>query len=328
MDLRHLATFRCIVDAGNFARAADRLGIGASTVTLHVQRLESTLGGPLFIRTGRQLALTDLGESLRRHADAIVGHLEAIADDAADLGTGARGTLRFGAIEPSAHLDLVPLLAGLRRDLSTIKLRLEVGGTALVSSGVDDGRLAFAVCSAPPPELDVTFEPLFREPIGLVAPRDHELAAPGSAVVAACLVGRPIVLSEPGCAYREHILDAFGRRGIELDVHAEIGSTRAVIAAVRAGVGVALVPLADLEPATRDLASRRLDDLDLDLEVGIVRPRAGEPYSALTSQVMASIRRAAPTWRPPQSRQTAHSTTPEASSATWERRSRRVGNRS
>ena len=367
MDLRRLTTFQAVIEAGNFARAAQRLRIGASTVTLHIQQLESDLGGPVFVRHGRRLRLTELGTSLAGHAEAISRHLTAVAQEAAELGSAGRGTVRVGGIEPLAHLDLVPLLARLGRDRPNMTLLLEVGGTALVSAGVAEGRLAFAVCSAPPAELGLRFEPLFREPIGLLLPAGHDLvhtaeagseakrckaghdlahtaeagseakrrkaghdlAHPGEAgsepkrrkaghdvvhpgeregdeagggsdgaVAAEQLAAQPVVLSEPGCAYRAHVLDAFRDRGVALDVRAEIGSTAAAVEAVRAGLGIALLPTAGLRPPPAGLVVRRVAGMDLGLGVGIVLPRAGEPYSALTSQVLAAIRKAAPRWRP------------------------------
>jgi DNA-binding transcriptional LysR family regulator len=297
MDLRQLATFRAIIEAGNFARAADRLGIGASTVTLHVQHLEADLGGPLFVRRGRQLGLTELGASVRRHADAIALHLDAIGEEAAELAAATRGTLRLGAIEPLAHLDLAPLLAQMARGHPTITVRLDVGGTALVSSSVAEGRLAFAVCSIPPADLDLVFEPLLREPIGLLLPDGHELARIRDAVPAQRLEAQPIVVSEQGCAYRAHVLDAFRSVGVDLDVRAEIASTPAVVEAVRAGLGVALLPLAGLRPTPAGTTTRPVEGVDLGLDVGIVRPRVGEPHSALTSRLLAAIRRSAPGWR-------------------------------
>ena len=348
MDLRRLATFQAVIEAGNFARAAQRLRIGASTVTLHIQQLESDLGGPVFVRHGRRLRLTELGTSLAGHAEAISRHLTAVAQEAAELGSAVRGTVRVGGIEPLAHLDLVPLLARLGRDRPNMTLLLEVGGTALMSAGVAEGRLAFAVCSAPPAELGLRFEPLLREPIGLLLPAGHDLvhtaeagseakrrkaghdlAHPGEAgsepkrrkaghvlahpgeregdeagggsdgaVAAEQLAAQPVVLSEPGCAYRAHVLDAFRDRGVALDVRAEIGSTAAAVEAVRAGLGIALLPTAGLRPPPAGLVVRRVAGMDLGLGVGIVLPRAGEPYSALTSQVLAAIRKAAPRWRP------------------------------
>ena len=295
MDLRQLATFRAIVATGNFARAADRLGIGASTVTLHVQQLEAELGGPMFIRHGRRLALTELGASVHSHADAISAHVGAIGEEAAELAAAARGTVRIGSIEPLAHLDLVPLLARLG-ERPHIRLRLDIGSTALLATSVADGRLAFALCSAPPPELELVFEPLFREPIGLVLSDSHTLARHDRAIPASRLADQRIILSEPGCAYRAHILDTFSRSGVDLTVHAEIGSTPAAIEAVRAGLGIALLPLAGLASPPRGTTTRAVNGLDLGLDIGIVRPRAGEAYSALTSQVLAMVRTTAPQW--------------------------------
>jgi LysR family transcriptional regulator, regulator of the ytmI operon len=296
MDLRQLSTFQAVVDAGNFARAAQRLGIGPSTVTLHIQQLESSLGGPVFIRRGRRLGLTELGMALRPHADAIARHVGAIADEAAGLASAVRGTVRIGGIEPLAHLDLMPLLARVRRERPNVTLLLEVGGTALLATSVAEGRLAFAVCSAPPAELGLGFEPLLVEPIGLLLPAGHELARDGD-VAAERLGGQPIVLSEPGCAYRGHVIATFRDLGIALDVKAEIGSAAATVEAVRAGVGIALLPTAGFGSPPAGTVTRRVEGVDLGLRVGIVRPRAGEPYSALTSQVLAAIRKSAPRWR-------------------------------
>ena len=297
MELRQLATFRAIIEAGTFARAADRLEIGPSTVTLHVQQLEADLGGPLFVRQGRQLDLTELGASLRRHADAIALHLDAIGDEAAELAAATRGTLRVGAIEPLAHLDLMPLLTGIARGHAAITLRLDVGGTALLCSSVAEGHLTFAVCSAPPGELGLMFEPLFREPIGLLLPTDHALAHAGDTIPAQRLATQPVLLSEPGCAYRAQILEAFTAIGVSLDIRAEIASTPAAVEAVRAGLGIALLPLAGLDPTPNGTVTRHVYGLELGLNVGIVRPRAGESHSTLTSHVLTTLRETAPNWR-------------------------------
>jgi DNA-binding transcriptional LysR family regulator len=297
VDLRHLATFRAIVEAGSFARAAGRTGIGASTVTLHVHRLEHELGGPLFVRQGRRLTLTELGATLSRHADAIGRHLDILGQEASELAAAARGTIHLGAIEPAAHLDVAPLVARLARGRPGITLRLEVGGTGLLAAGVAAGRLPFAVCSAPPPALDLAFEPLFHEPIGLLVPAGDALSRRPGPVPASALATRAVLVGEQGCAYRNTAVAAFADAGIPLDVRGEIADTPALVAAVLAGASAALVPLAGLRPAPTGTATRRVDGLDLALTVGIVRPRAGEPHSALTSQVLAAIRDAAPRWR-------------------------------
>jgi DNA-binding transcriptional LysR family regulator len=79
-------------------------------------------------------------------------------------------------------------------------------------------------------------------------------------------------------------------------VHAEFGSTPAAVEAVRMGLGIALLPLAGVASPPRGTTTRAVDGLALGLDIGIVRPRAGEAYSALTSQVLAMVRTAAPQW--------------------------------
>ena len=73
--------------------------------------------------------------------------------------------------------------------------------------------------------------------------------------------------------------------------------------AVRAGVGIALLPIAGLASPPQGTVARRVRGVDLSLAVGLVRANAGEPYSVLTSEVTAAIRRAAPVWRDRASRQ-------------------------
>ena len=61
MEIRHLQTFKAIVEAGGFAKAANQLGYAQSTITSHIQALEIELEGPLFDRLGKAIALTELG---------------------------------------------------------------------------------------------------------------------------------------------------------------------------------------------------------------------------------------------------------------------------
>jgi DNA-binding transcriptional LysR family regulator len=302
VDLRLLTTFRAIVDTGAFGRAADHLGIGASTVTLHVQQLEGELGGPVFVRHGRRLVLSELGESVLRHADAIAGHIDALASEAAEVGGAGRGTLRCGAVAPTAHLDVAPLLATLVGDRPAVRVQLDVAGTEALAKAVANGHLPFAVCSAPPAGLGLRFEPLFREPIVAVMATSSRLgracASCDGPVTGDDLDGEPVIVSEAGCAYRAHVEDAFIAAGLTLEARAEVGTTAAAVAAVSAGLGVALVPGAGLTALPAGTIARPVADPDLALPLGLVRPRTGEAHSRLTSEACAAIRSAAPRWRP------------------------------
>ncbi len=58
MELRHLVTFKSILDLGGFTKAAENLGYAQSTVTMHIQALEEQVGAPLFDRLGKKVVLS------------------------------------------------------------------------------------------------------------------------------------------------------------------------------------------------------------------------------------------------------------------------------
>lgn len=68
MELRHLAVFVAVAEECSFSRAAARLMIAQSAVSRTVRDLERDLGGPLFVRSSRHVALTDMGRVTLDHA--------------------------------------------------------------------------------------------------------------------------------------------------------------------------------------------------------------------------------------------------------------------
>ena len=152
------------------------------------------------------------------------------ASEAAEVGAAGRGTLRCGAVAPAAHLDVAPLLAGLVGDRPAVRVQLDVAGTEVLANAVAEGRLPFALCSAPRAGLGLRFEPLFHEPIVAVVAASSRLgraSASTDAPVTGCdLAAEPVIVSEAGCAYRGHVEDAFVAAGLTLDARAEVGSTR------------------------------------------------------------------------------------------------------
>ena len=293
VELRHLETFAAVLEGGTFLAAARVLGCSQSTVTLHIQELERDLGLQLFERAGRGVRLTAAGESLRGVSQQVRDSVQALRRAADELRDGGAGEVSLGAVEPAASLRVTPVLSAFSRLRPRLRLRLEVSGTATLSRQVAAGQLAFAVCSPPPSSLGLAFEPCFRQRMALLLPRRHPLAGQRR-IRARDLGAARMLLSEQGCAYREATEAAMQARGVRIQCAVEIGSMGAVHAAVRDGLGIALVPVDGTLRTQPGLCLRELSDVDVTLVMGLARrdqPFATRAESALFAELATALSR-------------------------------------
>src|SRR5215218_6670220 len=95
VELRHLVALQAVAREGSFGRAARSLGYTQSAVSQQIAALERIVGERLLERPGgpRRVSLTEAGELLLRHAEAIVARLSAAQADLAALAEGAAGPL-------------------------------------------------------------------------------------------------------------------------------------------------------------------------------------------------------------------------------------------
>lgn len=289
MELRYLETFQTVIRTGSFFRAAAELECAQSTVTLHVQKLEESLGVRLFAREGKRPTLTEAGEMLHEHAARVLDQTAALQQAMLDLGAGAQGRLRLGCIEPTASFRLPAIIVPFCQRRPALRLSLEAGGTHALAERVAAGELDLAICSPPHASAGLSFEPIFNETMVLLAPADHALARQESITVRD-LDGLPMLLTEPGCAYRESVERTLLHHGATVQPAVEIGSTGLLLAAVQQGLGVAIAPLAMVNPPPRGVVTRRLSDLDLAIPVGIARRPDGPPPSAALQALLAMLR--------------------------------------
>jgi DNA-binding transcriptional LysR family regulator len=285
MELRHLATFDAVLARGSFLAAARLLGCSQSTVTLHVQQLERDLGAALFLRTGRRVRLTEAGHLLAARGRHVLDAVAALRRSIEELGRGAAGKVTFGAIEPTASLRLAPLMARFCATRPALRLRMEVGGSGAVARGVAEGDLDLGVAS-PPSSRRLVFQPLFHEPMALLVPRRHPLAKVPR-LRARDLTGSVLLMTEQGCAWRDATERALVERGVPAAPGVELGSIAALHHAVRAGLGLALVP--SIAPPPPGTLLRKLVDVDLALPVGIVRRPEGPPPSPAVAAFLAEL---------------------------------------
>jgi DNA-binding transcriptional LysR family regulator len=98
LELRHLRIVVAIADAGSVTKAAASLGLAQPALTTQLQRIERTLGGPLFVRDRRGVQPTALGDLVLARARLLIPAMSGLHVDAGELiGAASQGRYRIGA---------------------------------------------------------------------------------------------------------------------------------------------------------------------------------------------------------------------------------------
>ncbi|MFF8592384.1 LysR family transcriptional regulator [Streptomyces sp. NPDC015220] len=243
-DSRHIRTFHAVVNSGTYSGAASALGYTQPAVTQQMKALERSVGSPLFVRVGRRMRLTEAGETLARHAEAILGSL-AVAEEQVTAITRLRsGRVRVCAF-PSANATLVPeALARLAADHPGIRVDLledePPDSLGRLARGECDITLAFTypgLRETVPGE--VVEIPLLEDQLTVLMPIGHPQARRRAVRLADFAEERWIA----GCARcRTNFLHECAELGFAPDIAYTTDDGLVVQSLVAEGLGVAMMP--------------------------------------------------------------------------------------
>jgi DNA-binding transcriptional LysR family regulator len=138
-DFAGLAMFAKVAEERSFAAAARAMGVSVATVSRAVTRLEERLGGRLFNRTSRRLALTDYGHRLAERASRIYSEAEEAEDFARQSSSKPRGLVKLAAPLSFGARWVAPILPAFFRQYPdvAIDLHLTDAHTDLIGDGFD-----------------------------------------------------------------------------------------------------------------------------------------------------------------------------------------------
>jgi len=279
-DPELLRTFLAVTQSLSFTRAAEALGIRQPTVSQHVRRLEEAVGRPLLVRDTRSVALTSDGEAMAGFAREIL----AAQERAVGYFTGSHlsGRLRFGVTDDLALTPLPKILRDFRQLYPRIDLELTVLQNEALLRRVESGHL------------DVAF---VKRGAHTPGPSRGQLVRRDQLVWVAVEGTRfepdqqvPLVVYQAPSLSRAISVQALERVGRRSRITCTVKGVNGVLAAVRAGLGVAvlartLMP-ADLVELPASAGLPKLPHLDLVLLTN--RNAPAEPAKALTSAILAS----------------------------------------
>ncbi|MEJ2125419.1 MAG: LysR family transcriptional regulator [Alphaproteobacteria bacterium] len=177
LDIRHLRSIAAINEAGNLARAAERLHVTQSALSHQIKGLEQMLGLPLFLRNSKPLRLTAAGQKVLGFAQHALPQFVALEEDLKRMADGETGRL-FIAIECHACFEwLLPVLEAYRQRWPEVDVDIRLGASFDALPALQRGEVDLVISSDPEEKPDITFEPLFDYEALLIAAPEHHLAA-------------------------------------------------------------------------------------------------------------------------------------------------------
>ena len=299
MNLEQLRTFREVAIRGGFGRAAQALYLTQSAVSMQIAALERELGVRLFERQGRHIALTEAGQVLLGYAT----HITTLTEEckrAIDQTRPGVTSLVVGT-SPTVGNYVLPdflgpeVLARFRAQHPGVRVALEVAPSPQIAWRLVTGSLDVGLVEGPVMAPELTQQPFLIDTLALIVPPGHRWVG-RDGVDPQELAAEPFVVFERGSGVRQIVDARLGERGVHLRPVLEVASPETIKAAVRAGLGVSIVPTrtARLELTAGVLHAIPLRSISLEQQIRIVR-RADRPASpALEDFLLLFDRQAAP----------------------------------
>jgi LysR family transcriptional regulator, benzoate and cis,cis-muconate-responsive activator of ben and cat genes len=241
MELRQLRYFVAVAEAGNISRAAEKIFLTQPALSRQIKALEGEIGRCLLERQAHSIRLTPVGELLLEEARALLAHADEVLEKTRTVGLGVRlrvgyapslaGDFLSGAVEnftqlhPGARVELF--------DLST--------GEMLAGLEGDKLDVVITVADGTKPR-GITWTPLLRAPWRLAVGPRHGLAG-RARVTPAQVAAEPLLVfcRRDYPEYHAAIEAWLGEHRLRPKIVGEYDSADSLLAAVEAGLGVALV---------------------------------------------------------------------------------------
>jgi LysR family transcriptional regulator, transcriptional activator of nhaA len=240
LNYNHLRYFWAVAHDGNLTRTAARLNLTQSVVSVQIRKLEERLGHPLFERRGRQLHLTEAGQIVLDHADAIFATGDELLGTLRQTGV-ARQALRVGSLATlSRNFQLEFLRPVLGR--TDIDLILRSGSAGELVRALGAHNLDVVLLNQAP--LGDALNPLVTHrlaarPVSLVGTRAR---LGHKASLADRLRDHPIILPTVDSSVRSGFDALADRLGVRPQIVAEVEDMAMMRLLAREDIGLAVLP--------------------------------------------------------------------------------------
>ncbi|NMA51862.1 MAG: LysR family transcriptional regulator [Peptococcaceae bacterium] len=243
MKFKQLEAFLWVTELQSFTKAARQLYMSQPAVSFQIKALEENLEVDLFQRGDKKVILTEAGRLLYPEAKKMIKHYNKIKAGLDDLKGLKTGNLVIGASTIPGEYVMPLLIGGFKELYPGIQISLKIAGSGLVTRWVREREIDLGITGIPVEGDGIECTPWLQDEMVLIVNQSHPWAQKG-VINLDELKNGVMILREKGSGTRRSLEMILEEKGIQLDdipKGMELGSTRAVITAVEAGLGVSIV---------------------------------------------------------------------------------------
>ncbi|WP_207001309.1 LysR family transcriptional regulator [Trinickia mobilis] len=241
IDLTSLRLFLAVCQERSITRAADRECITPSAVSRRIAEIEALIGLPVLIRESRGITVTPVGNTVMRHAQAVVANLESMEAELSRYTSGAKGNVRVVA-NLSAVVQFLPEdIASFKRAFPDVDIEIDEQTSDNVLRSVREGDVDFGICNAIADTEGLDLRVYRSDRLVLMVPAGHRLRSV-TTVSLREIVPEQLVGLRSDASLMKLLTEQAQKLDSRLDVKIRVGSLDALCRMVHVKLGVAVVP--------------------------------------------------------------------------------------
>ena len=295
MELRHLRYFVAVADAGSLTVAAEEtLHTSQPSLSRQIRDLEREVGAQLLTRRARGIELTPAGRTFLDHARSLLSQVEAATEAARRVDRPAKPCFSMGFLTGHELTWMPEALQILRHELPNIDVMISSQYSPQLATALAKGTLDAAFLRRERRMPDLAFRLLIREPLMVVLPSDHRLAAL-KAISPRDLEGETFVIVSSTAPVLRVVIDNYLKRsGVNITPAHEADNVTMGMSLIMSTRGVGLLPAYTQNFLPSSVTSRPLkgDPPTIDLVLGYKKSNRSPALKLLLSKLDELIARA------------------------------------
>ena len=294
MELRHLRYFVAVAEAGSVTVAAARdLHTSQPSLSRQIRDLEDEVGAPLFTRRARGIELTPAGRAFLEHARSVLSQVEAATEAARRAAHPTRPCFAMGFLTGHELTWMPEALQILHDALPNIDVMISSQYSPLLAEGLSKGKIDAAFLRRERGAPDLAFRLLVKEPLKVILPSNHRLAALKT-IRPQDLLGETFVTVSNTAPVLRGVIDNYLKRsGIRITPAHEADHVTMGMSLIASTGGVGLLPAYAQNFLPSSITSRPLrgDTPTIELVLGYKRSNESPVLKLLVSRLEELVAR-------------------------------------